>query len=210
MRTELRLYSTEHPRAPWRAHISDLWSTIRLAIFERSLRRCELGSPAWHRLQEKMSHLSSVGLDAQLRNVFYMRTLRMCGPGLFVHPNVSFYYPSNINIGSNVFINRGVFVMAPVPVSLGNNTLIGPYVVLNSGSHLYASRSTPITDQDHKYGPILVEDDVWIGAHVCVLPGVTLATGAVVAAGAVVTKSVDPYTVVGGIPAKPIATRHSP
>ena len=53
--------------------------------------------------------------------------------------------------------------MAPVKISIGNNVLIGPYTLFNTGSHLYASRSTLIDEQGHKYGEIIVEDDVWIG-----------------------------------------------
>ncbi len=100
--------------------------------------------------------------------------------------------------------------MAPVKIIIGNNVLIGPYAIFNSGSHLYSSKSRLIDEQGHKYGPITVEDDVWVGAHACILPGVTLAKGSVVAAGAVVTKSVTPYTVVAGVPAKVIGVRNDP
>lgn len=79
--------------------------------------------------------------------------------------------------------------------------------MFNTSSHLYKSKSILINDQDHKYGEIVIEDDVWIGGHVCILPGVRIGKGSVIAANAVVTKSVDPYTVVAGIPAKEINKR---
>jgi len=100
--------------------------------------------------------------------------------------------------------------MAPAKITIGNNVLIGPYAIFNSGSHLYSSKSRLIDEQGHKYGQITVEDDVWVGAHACILPGVTLAKGSVVAAGAVVTKSVTAYTVVAGVPAKVIGVRNDP
>jgi len=57
------------------------------------------------------------------------------------------------------------------------------------------------------FAPITICDYVWLGSRAMVLPGVTVGEGAVIAAGAVVTKDVDPYTVVGGVPARPIGTR---
>jgi acetyltransferase-like isoleucine patch superfamily enzyme len=145
-----------------------------------------------------------------MRNLFLSKTLPGCGGNLFVHPLVVFYYPKNVHLGNSVFINRGAIFMAPVKISIGNNVLIGPYALFNTGSHIYASRSTLIDDQEHNYGEIIIEDDVWIGGHVCILPGVTISKGAVVAAGAVVNKSVSPYTVVGGVPAKEIGVRNDP
>lgn len=161
-------------------------------------------------MQERVAHMSSVGVDQAKRNAFFSMTLPNCGMNLFVHPLVVFYYPRNIHIGDNVFFNRGVVIMAPVDVTFGNNVLVGPYAAINSGSHLYSSKSTLIDNQGHKYGKIAIEDDVWIGAHVCILPGVTIGKGSVVAAGAVVTKSIEPYTVVGGVPAQTIGARDGP
>ena len=172
--------------------------------------KTELGSPEWHKMQERLSHRSSIGIDSLMRNLFFSKTLPQCGRNLFVHPLVAFYYPKNVRLGNDVFINRGVIFMAPVKIEIGNNVLIGPYTLFNSGSHLYTSRSRLIDDQGHKYGDIKVEDDVWIGGQVCVLPGVTISKGAVVAAGAVVNKSVAPYTVVGGVPAEVIGLRDDP
>jgi len=65
----------------------------------------------------------------------------------------------------------------------------------------------PIRDQGHRPGEIIVEDDVWLGANVTVIGSVRVGQGAVVAAGAVVTKDVEPYSIVGGVPAKFIKKR---
>ncbi len=210
MRTELALFDSQHPRPGWVAPVLNTYDKLRRSLFVRRVRRMQVGSPAWHRMQEKLSQTSSVGMDSVFRNLFYSETLPACGIGLFVHPQVVFYYPKNVFLGERVFINRGTYFMAPVPIRIGNDVLIGPYSIFNTGSHRYESRSRRIDDQGHKYGEIVVEDDVWIGAHVCILPGVTLSTGAVVAAGAVVTKSVAPFTVVGGVPARQIAARNEP
>ncbi len=207
MRTELTNYEQEFPIPKWKRLILTFVEKITIGLFLYRLKKIKLGSPAWHILQERLSHKSSVGIDKVKRNYFYSKTLTKCGGNLFVHPQTIMYYPKNIIIGDNVFINRGAFFMAPVNIVIGNNVLIGPYSMFNSSSHLYKSKSILINDQEHKYGEIIIEDDVWIGGHVCILLGVRIGKGSVIAANAVVTKSVDPYTVVAGIPAKVINTR---
>ena len=79
--------------------------------------------------------------------------------------------------------------------------------MINSGSHLYSNPKMIIRDQGHKIAPIIIGDDVWLGAHVCILPGITIHKGAVVAANAVVTKDVPSFTIVAGVPAIEINKR---
>jgi acetyltransferase-like isoleucine patch superfamily enzyme len=207
LRTELSNYEKEYPTPIWKKFFADIYEQIILSFFYRKVNRIKLGSPQWHRQQERLSHKSSVGIDKIKRNYFYSKTLNQCGRNLFVHPQVIFYYPKNIFLGDNVFINRGAFFMAPVKIVIGNDVLVGPYTMFNTSSHLFQSKEILINDQEHKYGEIIIEDDVWIGGHVCILPGVTIGKGSVVAANSVVTKSIAPYTVVAGVPAKKIKER---
>lgn len=103
-------------------------------------------------------------------------------------------------IGNNTFINTNVRVECTGSVHIGAFCQIGPRVNFESVSHplkpVFQS-TRPVSTE-----PITVGDYVWIGANAIVLPGVTIGEGSIVAAGAVVTKDVAPYTVVGGIPAK--------
>ena len=142
-----------------------------------------------------------------MRNWFYQNTLPECGAGVCIFPACTLHYPENIHIGDMVFINRGVILTAPAPISLGKNVLIGPYAVLNSGNHRYKNPAVAIKDQGHDLAPIHVGEDAWLGAHSVILPGVTVGRGAVVAAGAVVTRDVDARAVVGGVPARVIGGR---
>jgi acetyltransferase-like isoleucine patch superfamily enzyme len=96
-------------------------------------------------------------------------------------------------------------------LSIGNFVSIGPGVkFIPGGGHPlsfvstfpFGAFETPAENEDLSKGPIVVNDDVWIGAGATILSNVTIGQGAVVAAGAVVTKSVEPYAVVGGSPAK--------
>lgn len=122
-------------------------------------------------------------------------------------PGTIMYYPANISIGVNVFINRGVFITAPAAVRIGDAALIGPYVVLNSGNHRFASCNRRIRDQGHDVAPITIGNDAWLGAHVTVVAGVEIGDGAVVGAGSVVTRNVDPGSIVAGVPSRRIGER---
>lgn len=113
-----------------------------------------------------------------------------------------------ITIGDNMSVNTNVHIGAGSGrVTIGNNVQIGPNVVLRAADHGIAM-GTLIRFQPHVGGEIIVEDDVWIGANAVILRDVTLGKGCVVAAGAVVTKNVEPYAIVGGVPARKISSRH--
>ncbi|AGY58643.1 acyltransferase [Gloeobacter kilaueensis] len=105
-----------------------------------------------------------------------------------------------LTIGDNVFINSATTISAQAIVAIGNNVQIANWVsILDSDFHGLIDRDTPAPAE-----AICIEDDVWIATKATVLKGVTIARGAVVAAGSVVTRDVEAYTLVGGVPARPI------
>lgn len=106
----------------------------------------------------------------------------------------------NIHIGKNVFINMGCKFQDQGGIYIGDGALIGHNVVLATLNHAMSpeDRASMIP------APIRIGKRVWIGANATVLPGVTIGDGAIVAAGAVVTKDVPENTVVAGVPAVPI------
>ena len=114
-----------------------------------------------------------------------------------------------VEIGDRVKLNFNVHINACCGglVRLGSDVLIGPNAVLRASDHRFADPSRPIARQGHSAGQIIVGDDVWIAANVTVVGGVEIGRGAVVAAGAVVTANVEPYTIVGGVPARIIGRR---
>ena len=95
------------------------------------------------------------------------------------------------------------------PVKLGNYVTIGSGAQITGLTHNYLDITSPIAKQGVTPNQTVVEDDVWIGANVVILQGVTIGNGAVIAAGAVVNKDVADYTIVGGVPAKVIKLRFS-
>ena len=111
-------------------------------------------------------------------------------------------FGKNIKIGKNVFINSGCHFQDQGGITIGNDVLIGHNVVLATINHDLA----PSQNRKNHYAPVTISNNVWIGSNATILPGVTIGEWAVVAAGAVVTKNVEPYTVVGGNPAKLIKT----
>ncbi|MCA9936785.1 MAG: hypothetical protein KC415_22775 [Anaerolineales bacterium] len=76
--------------------------------------------------------------------------------------------------------------------------------------HGFADVQRPISEQGYTNAPIVIEDDVWIGFQAVILPGVTVGKGSIIGAGAVVTKDVPPYSIMGGVPARLIRQRELP
>jgi acetyltransferase-like isoleucine patch superfamily enzyme len=104
----------------------------------------------------------------------------------------------NINVGKNVFINSGCRFQDQGGITIGDGVLIGHNVVLATLNHDIDPKKRGTMHPAH----ITIGNDVWIGANATVVPGVTIGDGAIIAAGAVVTKDVPPNVIVGGMPAK--------
>lgn len=113
----------------------------------------------------------------------------------------------NIDIGNNVFIGRGVIIDANSSVKIGNDTFVAPYCFISDTNHKYADSTTPIRLQGCHYKPVEIGEDVWLGAHVIVLAGVTIGRGCVVGANSVVTRDLPPDVVAAGAPARVIRSR---
>ena len=95
-------------------------------------------------------------------------------------------------------------------ITIGNDVRIAPYVAMIATNHRFDRLDVPISAQGHNFGPITIEDDVWIGAHVVVTAGVKIGHGSVIGAGSVVTHDIPPYSIAVGAPARVIKTRTAP
>jgi len=146
-----------------------------------------------------------------IRHLWYRRLLGVrMGRGSGIHLNcyLWFFAPGRLRrdhhliIGEHTRINRGCLLDARGPLRIGSNVSISPEVAIVTTQHRSADPDFAVQSL-----PVVIEDHVWIGIRAVILPGVTVGRGAVVAAGAVVTRDVPPLAVVGGVPARPIGSR---
>ena len=160
-----------------------------MAVFEEEM--C-------YRARRLCSWLNSVYREpAEMRDILTEITGERVPDDLVISLPFFTDYGRNIHFGNNVYINSGCQFQDQGGIWIGDNTLIGHGVILATVDHDLVTRER-IT------GPIVIGNDVWLGAGVIVTRGVTIGDGASVAAGAVVTEDVPPGTLVGGIPAKTI------
>lgn len=113
---------------------------------------------------------------------------------------------ARIDIGDRTTVGFYSFLYSSAHISIGNDCMIAPFVYIVDSDH-GTERGQRMNLQPNHARPISIENDVWIGAQSVILPGVTIHDGAIIAAGAVVREDVPPYTIVGGVPAKPLGER---
>ena len=137
---------------------------------------------------------------SETRDAFEELLMKQLPDGVGLFPPFSTDCGLNTHLGKNVFINAGCRFQDQGGIFIGDCTLIGHNAVITTINHcLDVERRANMIPQ-----PVHIGSDVWFGANVTVLPGVNIGDGAVIAAGAVVTKDVPPRTVAAGVPAKVI------
>lgn len=127
---------------------------------------------------------------------------------------------SDINVERNVFFGSGrgfkmgsrsglgINARLQGPLTIGNNVMMGPDVMIYTQNHRTDRVDIPMIDQGNsEKREVIIGDDVWIGARCIIMPGVKIGEGSILAAASVITKDVPPYAVVGGVPAKVIKMR---
>lgn len=130
------------------------------------------------------------------------------GKEIYVSGETVIAYPKNIYIGRGSSINGGQIIASPnAKIRIGENTIISYNVHIRTDMHNYDNLSINIKDQGHTEKDIIVGNNVWIGFGAQIMSGVTIEDGAIIAAGAVVTKNIKKNEVVGGIPARKIKER---
>jgi maltose O-acetyltransferase len=130
-----------------------------------------------------------------------------CGTGLDLGPRVYIGNGSKIHVGNRSAINAWSRIEAVDDIYIGSNVDIGPQVIVYTSDHNFERRDRLVQEQGFSFAPVRIGNDVYIGARVIVRKGVTIHDGAVVGSAAVVTKDVPPYTVVVGVPARPVGER---
>jgi acetyltransferase-like isoleucine patch superfamily enzyme len=178
-----------------------------IPIFWIELLRFTTASSELHHWLAGFAQSMSGAGGVRMRVEFYRTCLSEMGEQTTFLPYVNIVGADKVKIGNGVAVNYYTTIVAFDCITIGDDVLIGPYVLIHSGNHRFDDLSVPIRLQGHLQASIHIEDDVWIGAHAVILKGVTIGRGAVVAAGAVVNRDVEPYTIVAGVPAKKIGER---
>lgn len=149
-------------------------------------------------------------LRSVLRMKFYKLFFKSIGSDTTIERDCKFAYPKTIEIGRRVFINTGnIFLNSPKDgIKIGNFVNIAPQCIFLTSNYDYTDWTKPMNYSSKTiYKPIEIGDDVWIGAGSVILPGVKICRGAIIGAGAVVTREIPEYAIVGGSPAKLIKFR---
>ena len=149
---------------------------------------------------------------------------RLCCIGwpIFTHSSGLFEYGDNcyfgngvfkvskgsiIKLGNSVLINNGFVIASGASIQIGDNVMIGEYVSIHDSDHGSKDLITPMTQQPMVSSPGVIDENVWIGRGAVILKGVKIGKGSIIAANSVVNKSIKPYSVVGGVPAKLLKKR---
>jgi maltose O-acetyltransferase len=137
-----------------------------------------------------------------VRRFFYRLAGMTIREGATIHVGARFYNPANIIIGKDTIVGEGAVLDGREKLVIGDHVDIASEVMIYNSQHdIHSDDFHAISER------VLIDDYVFIGPRAIILPGVTLGKGSVVGAGAIVTKSVEPYAIVGGIPAKVIGER---
>ena len=136
-----------------------------------------------------------------VRSRMWALLFKECAWGLSIYGRLSIRMPENVSVGHHCRMNEGVTVLGTGVLSLGNHVHLGGRVIIATSGLDYRKENRPNFSL-----PVRIEDFVWLGAGSSVRPGITIGEGAIVGMGSVVTHDVAPYTVVAGVPARPIAT----
>jgi acetyltransferase-like isoleucine patch superfamily enzyme len=169
-----------------------------------------LGKAIWyitfHSVYGLVKYLPMLGGDVIRWAVLKLFLQRIEG-WVWFRDNVTIWFPEGVRIGAGSLVSENCFLDGYGGLSIGRDVLIAHNSSFVAEDHGFATRRRPIRHQPLTPGAIVVGDDVWIGCGVRVLKGVTIGNGAIIAAGAVVTKDVPAYAIVGGVPGRVLAMR---
>lgn len=145
-------------------------------------------------------------IGMKVRRILAGKIFKYIGADTKVHSNVYFGSGINVELGDCSSLNHGAWISNDTII--GADVMMGPYVMILSGSHNFDRLDIPMREQGAPARrAVIIQDDVWVGAKSIILPGVTIGAHSIIGAGSVVTKDVPEYAIVGGSPAKFIKSR---
>ncbi len=167
--------------------------------------------PLWVRKSALERHRNMRGkLGLGLRYAILKSITESIGDNVAIYPGVYIFHPENIIIGNNVSIHPMSYIECGTEsggVFIGNDVSIAHGTTIMGTTHLFENHESRIKDQGVKNMPVKIEDNVWVGAKVVILCGVTVRTGCIIGASSVVTKSTNTNGIYVGAPAHQIKER---
>lgn len=180
------------------------WPTWVKSIAGRTLGPCSV----LRRLPRLVTHAENAHGIAFSARLYHPRQTRIARTALINHQVVIHSPSSTVSVGEHSQINFNTVILGGTGVTIGDRVMVGPNCTLSASNHDYRQTHTPVRFAGAvSAGPIVIEDDAWLGASVVVTDGVTIGKGAVVGAGAVVTRDVPAMAIAAGVPARVIGYR---
>ena len=143
-----------------------------------------------------------------LRRQVLSRLLARCGQDIVVKSRCYVGNGSRLSVGSRSQLGQNARLNGQI--TIGDDVMMGPDVVMMSTSHDHRDVTLPMNSSPNPLdNPIILGDDIWVGTRAIILPGVEIGSHSIIGAGAVVSKSFPPYSVVGGVPARRIKDRRT-
>jgi maltose O-acetyltransferase len=143
----------------------------------------------------------------RLRVAFWRLFLGHVGRDVIFLGSVRIAGMRGIRLGNHISVNKGCVLDGTGGLVIGNYVMMAEGSCIYSAQHRFDKLDTPMMLQGYEKSETIIEDDVWLGVRSVILPGVKVARGSIIAAGAVVTKDVPEYSIVAGVPAKVIGDR---
>lgn len=147
------------------------------------------------------------GLGIKMRKVVLKRLLNHFGTSSHISTGVRLLYPQGIALGDDVGIPRDITLDGRGGIEIGDGTMIGFESIILTATHVSEDKDIPIRKQGMFCAPVKIGRNVWTGARVIIMPGITIGDGAIIAANSVVTEDIPPNTIYGGVPARFIRKR---
>jgi len=183
--------------------LKDFTPLNRHFSMKRFLKKFGLILFAWDIFLQKIKY-------EEIRKILYkykLANFSKIGKGVTIHYSTYIRNPEGLEIGDNSNINHGCELYCAGGIKIGTASLIAYQVMIFSDSRTFMGE-TPLKKRRNRIiAPVIIGSDVWIGARAIILPGVHIHDHAVVAAGAVVTKDVEPWSIVAGNPARMVKSR---
>lgn len=143
-------------------------------------------------------------INRLIRSASWNAKLDSLGENSIIYPSVVIHAPNKVKIGRHCAIAEFVHMWGGGTITIGNSVIIASHAVITSQTHDKCATSYRDTTVR---SPIVICDNVWVGAGAIILPGIILGEGCIIGSGAVVTRNVAPWTTVAGVPATPISQR---